>query len=341
MAFWRKELQDTHPCFFPSLNSRKQTHKRANTHLELDISAEDLATFAEEQEVSAEAVMRLAWGLVLRSFSGMSSLCFGWQATGRDELVTGSARAVGSFANMITCTMSLFPEDSVLYTLQGVDRQLSSTSIHQYATIPEAQRAMGLKGGTKLFNSCLIYTDEPADWDNSFTSSHDIDLRHLSQQQSSPFEVAVSVRHSRGKLLVDLCQSIMDEEQAFGVASTFGQAIQMITDSPADPVRSINLFSDRDYAQLVSWASEATTPGGLQGGGRALVHELVERHAQQTPSAQAVCAWDGELTYRQLVDETAKLARCLVDAGAGSRTVIPVILDKSRWAPVALLAVLK
>jgi len=339
LAFWQKQLQDTRPCFFPSLGALKRDQKRANSHLELEISTEHLATFSDEQKISVEAVMRLAWGIVLRSFTGMSDLCFGWQSTGRDDLVTGSPQAVGSLANIIACTMSLSPDDVVISTLDSVDKQLGSTSVHQYVTIPEVQRALGLKGNARLFNSCLLYTAELADLDNSIASSQGLELKHLSQRQSSPFDVAVHVRHLQGKLVVDICHSILNEEQACGVANTFGQALQKLTAAPEGAIQSIDLFNDRDYAQLVSWTGE-TTPGEREGG-RSTVHELVDRHAHQTPSAQAVCGWDGDLTYLELLNEATKLAHFLITTGVGPRAVIPVVVDKSRWVPVALLAVLK
>lgn len=283
--------------------------------------------------------MQLAWGLVLRAFTGRNDFCFGWQSTGRDDLVSGSRQAVGSFANVITCTMSLFPEDIVLTVLESVGKQLGSTSVHQYVTLPEMQRALGLRGDAPLFNSCLRYTDELADLDNSFASDQGLDLRQLSQQQTSPFEVAVHVRHAQRKIVVDICHWNMTEEQAAGVANTFGQALRKLTASPKSTIQSIDLFNDRDYAQLVSWTGETTR--SERDGARSTIHELVERHAHQTPAAQAVCAWDGELTYHQLMNESTKFAHYLINAGVGPRTVVPVVLDKNRWAPVALLAVLK
>ena len=36
-------------------------------------------------------------------------------------------------------------------------------------------------------------------------------------------------------------------------------------------------------------------------------------HARLTPDAEAICSWDGNMTYRELDEATSKLAKYLAD----------------------------
>ncbi|KAJ5675353.1 hypothetical protein N7462_008250 [Penicillium macrosclerotiorum] len=71
------------------------------------------------------------------------------------------------------------------------------------------------------------------------------------------------------------------------------------------------------------------------------VHELIAERASSQPDAPAICAWDGELTYGELDQLAARLAHRLVDEGVGPRILVPLCFEKSLWATVAMLGVLR
>lgn len=72
-----------------------------------------------------------------------------------------------------------------------------------------------------------------------------------------------------------------------------------------------------------------------------LVHDLIGEVAAGQPKTLAVCAWDGDFTYRELDDLSTNLARRLVGLGVEPRSTIPILFPKSRWTSVAMLAVIK
>lgn len=74
-----------------------------------------------------------------------------------------------------------------------------------------------------------------------------------------------------------------------------------------------------------------------------LAHELVAKAAGRNHDKVAVAAWDGELTYGELNALASKLSRQLFELGVGSHpeVLIPLCFEKSKWAAVAVLGVLK
>jgi len=71
------------------------------------------------------------------------------------------------------------------------------------------------------------------------------------------------------------------------------------------------------------------------------VHERFTRWAISQPDAPAICAHDGEYTYSELDAVTDRLAHRLVQLGVGPDIFVPTCFDKSIFAVVAMLSVLK
>ncbi|KAF9893450.1 hypothetical protein FE257_010762 [Aspergillus nanangensis] len=71
------------------------------------------------------------------------------------------------------------------------------------------------------------------------------------------------------------------------------------------------------------------------------VHTMIQSVVETNPSMDAVCAWDGSLTYRQLWDASESVAKHLVQVGLQMGSLVPFMFEKSVWALVAALAVLR
>ncbi|KAJ6110810.1 NRPS-like protein biosynthetic cluster [Penicillium sp. IBT 16267x] len=71
------------------------------------------------------------------------------------------------------------------------------------------------------------------------------------------------------------------------------------------------------------------------------IDEMIEERTHAQPTAPAVCAWDGELTYRELDQLATQMASRLVRMGVGPDNIVPLCFEKSRWMTVAILAVIK
>ncbi|KAH1908176.1 hypothetical protein KXV58_006201, partial [Aspergillus fumigatus] len=73
----------------------------------------------------------------------------------------------------------------------------------------------------------------------------------------------------------------------------------------------------------------------------ACMHEIVQEQVALHPDAPAICSWDGDLTYGELDALAHRLAHHLATLGIGPEVMVPLCFDKSTWAIVAMLAVLK
>ena len=127
----------------------------------------------------------------------------------------------------------------------------------------------------------------------------------------------------------------MSREQAQNVVSTFDKSLSAVLLSPETRITDLDLFSELNRKTVCRW-----NDGELKEEQKC-IHEVVQAQVNSRPNAEAVCAWDGSLTYVELSAYASRLAQYLLEQGAGIDTFVPLCFDKSKWNVVAMLAVLK
>ena len=71
------------------------------------------------------------------------------------------------------------------------------------------------------------------------------------------------------------------------------------------------------------------------------MHDLVSAKAEQMADSEAVCSWEGSLSYLELNRLSSIAAERLQSVGVGPGHYVPFAYEKSIWAVVAMLAILK
>ena len=98
-----------------------------------------------------------------------------------------------------------------------------------------------------------------------------------------------------------------------------------------------DLLNSGDQATIASWNDQPVHVINK------CIHNVIyENQVILRPSATAVEAWDMKsLSYRELDAASTRLASRLISYGVKPRTFVPLCFDKSGWAIIAILAVLK
>ncbi|MFQ6856343.1 amino acid adenylation domain-containing protein, partial [Streptomyces sp. 35M1] len=112
--------------------------------------------------------------------------------------------------------------------------------------------------------------------------------------------------------------------------------LETATDHPDQPLSHIDALSPHERHQVLdSWLETATEVG------TGLLPARFSEQASATPDAVSLVAGDTVLTYAELDRRANRLARVLLDRGAGAGHVTAIALPRSADLVVALLAVLK
>lgn len=102
--------------------------------------------------------------------------------------------------------------------------------------------------------------------------------------------------------------------------------------TPSDEIYGV---SKHDLNQLWTW-NEQVPPLITR-----CMHDIFVEQAQAHPDDVAVQSWDGQLTYSELETLSSRLAHHLISKGVEIGTRIPLCFEKSMWAIVALLGVMR
>jgi non-ribosomal peptide synthetase component F len=131
-------------------------------------------------------------------------------------------------------------------------------------------------------------------------------------------------------------QGSVSEFSAKNMARAFGTSIHSLIHNLNGHLSDVSLFTDYDERQI-----REINASPLEGTQECL-HHLVEKSATEYPQSIAIDAWDGTVTYTELNELSSRLAHHLISVyKVHSELVIPLCFEKSLWAPVAMLAVLK
>lgn len=125
----------------------------------------------------------------------------------------------------------------------------------------------------------------------------------------------------------------MSGEQMKSVANIFEQMLVRVLASENTAISQLNLFSENDWQRVCKWNSH--TPQLYD----RCIHEAIHDQALSGPDREAVCAWDGSLTYGELDELASKLACHLRMQGVGPEVRVALCFDKSvRWSFGAALS---
>lgn len=337
---WRALLAGVSPCPFPTLTSKPESYRQLQSgFLGLEISRQQIHNFCVAREIEPAYILQLAWALVLRAYLGMDQVAFGYEVSGRDELnLPGMKREIGSFASLLPCFVDLAPNRTVLECLQSLSEIATVARQYQNPTMSEIHHA-GEYNTANLFNTCLSMRD----FENARHARPELDATSfradlITSSRGSSCDLALSTMFIDDRLHLDLVFRNMTADQAENVMHTFERAVKLILNNSSQVISQTDLFTERDYAQLVVNDFEFSQKADKA---NSCVHQLVLKHAQTRPDAPAICSWDGNMTYHQMAYCVSTLATYLRNIGVSPGLAVPVILEKSKWAPVIMLAVLK
>ncbi|KAK8856838.1 nonribosomal peptide synthase [Apiospora arundinis] len=101
-------------------------------------------------------------------------------------------------------------------------------------------------------------------------------------------------------------------------------------------IADLDLAAPEDVAEMREWNGVVAEPM------RALIHELFHERAQEQPDAEALVSHEGSLTFKELDELSTRLAGHLwTSHGIRPGMHVPLVFEKSLWAVVAMIAVLK
>ena len=324
-AFWQSQFLEFSPAQFPPLPSASyQPSADASYITEFEVSR-------LSSEVTLSIAVRSAWALLLAQYSGSRDITFGATVSGRFAPFDGIEKLPGPTIATIPIRAHVDKQKSVQEYLKDVQRRAAEMIPYEHIglqalikLIPEAREVCN-------FPSLLVVQPQAGRVSSLYNKA---EVRNF----TLPHALIVECHLNAGKISVDVnfdsqVVQLIEVERAM---AQFQHILQQICQSDETTrLSEIELTSPEDLQRIHSWNRYLPPPENV------CIHTEFERRAVETPFAEAVCAWDGTLTYAVLNETASRLALHLSNNGVGPEIIVPLYFDKSKYVIISLLAVLK
>ncbi|KAI1571513.1 EntF Non-ribosomal peptide synthetase module [Pyrenophora tritici-repentis] len=156
-------------------------------------------------------------------------------------------------------------------------------------------------------------------------------------KQMEDYEILLiaDINKYQSRFVLRYATSTLCDAQALNISSNIVVAIRTLAKSSGKTIKDISLISEKNWKDIGSW--NAMIKPAIQD----CVHHIVERQAALRGNGVAVAASDGSLTYKELNHLATILGVYLNKLGCERGTFVPLCLDKSLWAIVAMVGILK
>lgn len=155
--FWQSYLHGSSPCIFPRLTTDLNEPGRSFEVISLDVgaSAAKYHRYCEQKGITMATLLKLAWSLVLRRYTGMDGISFGYASSGRDLPLDGIEDAMGPFVNALIFHMNFPASMSLDEALEAVQLDLFRVLPHQRMSLAEIRKDLGHVAA--MFNTCMTF----------------------------------------------------------------------------------------------------------------------------------------------------------------------------------------
>lgn len=326
--FWRRELSEGDLTTFPNLPSA--THRPlANESLVYPIQLNR----SGPSSFTTATLIRGAWSLLQARYCDAPETVFGCTVSGRNAPVPGVEDIVGAVISTVPVKAQINASQSVTEFLQQIQSHTVEMTPAQNLGLQNIARVS--EGAAAACNFQTLLVIQPAS-----SMSEDENVKPFSAPRASFSTVALTLECSLGSdgsvdVHVHFDNAVLARPEVDRLVQQFENVLRQLASKPAGKVADLRMISPQDEEDLMLW--NGTTPEMVSD----CIHCLIAHNNFKDPSAPAICAWDGSLTYGELEAVSGKLAAHLINAGVGPEVFVPLSFEKSMWTIVAMVATMK
>ena len=332
LEFWTKYLHNLQSTPFPRSNAVQTgpSHSRCyEARLQVNMPTESKWT--------AFTVIKAAWAILSNHFTSCEDIIFGTTVSGRQSSVPGIDSICGPTIATVPCRVRVEPQLALRELFDTIQKDAADMIVHEQVGLQTIQRISdSIRHGCDF--GCLILMqsrnsdDERATdilgprrfaEDAARTNSYALTLDLMPTAEGFHITAAYDTR----SLSWDRVEAIVRHME---------HLLQRIT-SADETTRLDKIPTVRDE-DLRLMQHRRGNPRSRE----KTAHELIEVQVYTQPDAVAISSWDGgDLTYGRLWQLSDCLSAALRRHGVGPDVLIPLVFEKSMWAVVAMLSVLK
>ncbi|MGH3784611.1 MAG: amino acid adenylation domain-containing protein, partial [Pseudonocardiaceae bacterium] len=338
--YWRAVLSGVEsPTPLPYDRSPIEAHHAESSKsvpIELPVQESSwLQRVAKRSGLTVNTIVQGVWALLLSRYSGQRDVVFGTTVSGRPAELAGVQDMIGMFINTVPTRVEVHDGQPVVSWLRHLQTEQVESRSFDFVSLTRLQTWSDLPAGTNLFNSIVVFENYPID--EAAIAEGGLQVRESQAVDTTSFPLTLNAYlNERLGFHLAYDPDLFDPATIERMAENLQMLLESIVADPDQPLSRLPMLTEAERRQvLVAWNStdrvvSQTTLSGL-----------LQVQVGRAPDAVAVVCEGVELSYGELNARANRLARLLMECGAGPERLVALALPRSVDLVVALLAVLK
>jgi amino acid adenylation domain-containing protein/non-ribosomal peptide synthase protein (TIGR01720 family) len=337
-AFWTDYLEGADPPDFPILPAAGFA-PRAGARFDYSMRM----TTGASRSITAGTCVRAAWAILLARYTAVDDVTFGMTLSGRDANVRGIEQLVGPTITTVPVRVRVPAVSTVAQYLQKVQGEVTAMIPHQHAGLQHIRKMSPSARAAAQFRTLVVVQPALARGKSSSQTrqaASSLEMTHVPAElpgfHTYALVVEVKLGADQWTLEAQYDEAVISQPQIRRILHQFENIVsQLLVGKETRPLGEVGTVSQFDQDQIGEW--NAALPPRIE----ECIHQRILQQVRARVPEQAVCAWDGSFTYRELGHWSERLAQLLAGHGVGPGVKVPLCFEKSKWAIVAMLAVLR
>ncbi|CRG87886.1 Nonribosomal peptide synthetase 8 [Talaromyces islandicus] len=345
--FWTRQLANPErTAAFPPLRNGVR-EPRADSVVSKSVHVPSNAN----QDTSTPSLLRAAWALLVSKLSGNDDVTFGATVSGRNVAIHGIEDLLSPTISTIPVRLRIDSNDNVRTFVRAVQNQALEAIPFENLGLHNIRRFNATTREGSKFQTLFI-VDPPEESNIDISKS----LSPLAQELKETLEqlddtlsatlsnfneyslmIIITQKNEQLQIKASYDSRILNHVDANLLLDQFVNVAEQLghSNNVTRSLRDLKLASASDIEKIWQW-NEYVSPGVKES-----VHHIIGQTINLHPEAQAIAAWDGSASFSELDRLSSNLCHSLQSKGIGRGSLVPICMEKSMWATVAMLAILK
>lgn len=333
--YWQETLAEVPVLHLPTDFARPAIKTHRGSAERCNISNEMLAALdqiAGREGATLQTLFLAAFNTLLAWYSGQDDLAIGIPADRSSE------RGIGPLTNTLVIRTDATGNPTFSEMLGRIHREVNAAQRQQ--RIPFAKLVIGLQperdlSRTPLFQAKFVAEDEPF---------RDLSLQTLQltpldlNRGDGMFDITLSVAlGDEARLALEYNTDLFQPETIRRMLAHLRLILDRVAADARQPISRLMILPETERRLLALEWNQTERPFEHN----KCIHQLIEEQAGRSPDAEAIVCGEQRLSYRELNEQSNRLAKRLRRHGIRPESRVAVCLGRSPETIIALLAVLK
>nr|POE50466.1 cyclochlorotine synthetase [Quercus suber] len=337
--YWTEQLRGSTKATFPPPSSPVQSENVSRT-METTIPFPRMI----DSSITKATILRAAWAVVLARYCDSDDVCFGATVSGRHAPVFGVERMMGPTLATVPVRIRLDGKQKVSVMLRQVQAQATEmVAYEQFGLRNIARLGAEAKEACNISSLMVIQPFQSVNFgrtaEGGILAPPDTDKFSVDKTLEGYFNYPLVIQgitfDDHVNLTLNYHANVVPEARLRALSHHFAQVVEQLLVQDDRLLSELSLAGEWDLQQAKDWNTADAQPMQV------CVHDLIAQQAADAPEHEAVVSCEGSLSYAALDRLSTQLAIHLQQLGVGSETFVPICLEKSVWAIVAMLGVMK